>query len=162
LATKSAIKFDKPYSFLPYSYRHHEHHDFETELNYENNSKQYKNVLIVTDVVNDGRTIRKLIKKRQNKFFGNVDKVYVISLFYTGDSILNYNILNFNFIKTIPNYDLESDEEVNNIEYYTVKSLKVEKCPYGKNFREECFIYKDELSCVNLFYDEKKYLPKQS
>ncbi|MFG4003413.1 metallophosphoesterase [Flavobacterium aquidurense] len=162
LATKSAIKFDKPYSFLPYSYRHHEHHDFETELNYENDSKQYKNVLIVTDVVNDGRTIRKLIKKRQSTFFGNVDKVYVISLFYTGESILNYDVLNFNFIKTIPNYDLQSDEEVNNIQYYTVKSLKVEKCPYGKNFREECFIYKDDLSCVNLFYDEKKYISKQS
>lgn len=162
LATKSAIKYNKPYSFLPYSYRHHEHHNFETKLNFENNSQDYKNILIVTDVVNDGRTIRKLIKKRQEQFFNDVEKIYVISLFYTGESILNHNILNYNFIKNISNYDLESDEEVNNIEYYTVKSLKVEKCPYGKNFREECFIYKDDLSCVNLFYDEKKYLTKQS
>lgn len=161
LATKSAIKYNKPYSFLPYSYRHHEHHEFETELNFENTHQQYKNVLIITDVVNDGRTIRKLIKKRQDPFFNYVDKIYVISLFYTGESNLNYDILNFDFIKTIPNYDLENDEEVNNIEYYTVKSLKVEKCPYGKNFREECFIYKDQLSCVNLFYDENKYLTKK-
>lgn len=160
LATKSAIKYNKPYSFLPYSYRHHEHHKFENELNFENNTHTFKNILIITDVVNDGRTIRKLIKKREEKFFSKVEKIYVISLFYTGESILNNNILNFNFIKNILNYDLLSDEEVNNIEYYTVKSLKVEKCPYGKNFRDECFIYKDGLSCVNMFYDEKKYLTK--
>lgn len=159
LATKSAIKYNKPYSFLPYSYRHHEHHKFENELNFENNNTQnFKNVLIITDVVNDGRTIRKLIKKREEKFFSEVEKIYVISLFYTGESTLNNNILNFDIIKNIPNYDLMSDEVVNNIEFYTVKSLKVEKCPYGKNFREECFIYKDKLSCVNLFYDEEKYL----
>lgn len=160
LATKASIKYDKAYSFLPYSYRHDEHHEFETELNFENSQNRYGKVLIVTDVVNDGRTIRKLINKRQKEFFSNVDKIYVISLLYTGESTLNHDILNFDFIKTIPNYDLESDEEVTNIEFYTVKSLKVEKCPYGKNFREECFIYKDELSCVNLFYDEKKYLKK--
>ena len=160
LATKLAIKYNKPYSFLPYSYRHHEHHSTETELNIENDQKLFKNVLIITDVVNDGRTIRKLIKKRQKDFFSNVDKTYVISLFYTGESILNNNILNFEFIKSIKDYDLLTDEEVNNIEFYTVKSLKVEKCPHGKNFREECLIYKDELSCVNLFYDEKKYTSK--
>ena len=160
LATKLAIKYNKPYSFLPYSYRHHEHHSTETELNFENDQKLFKNVLIITDVVNDGRTIRKLIKKRQKDFFSNVDITYVISLFYTGESILNNNILNFEFIKSIKDYDLLTDEEVNNIEFYTVKSLKVEKCPHGKNFREECLIYKDELSCVNLFYDEKKYTSK--
>lgn len=160
LGTKAAIKYNKPYSFLPYSYRHHEHHKFETEFNFENNSCEFKNVLIITDVVNDGRTIRKLIKKRQDQFFKNVENIYVISLFYTGESVLNSDILNFDFIKNISGYDLESDEEVNNIEFYTVKSLKVEKCPYGKDFRDECFIYKDDLSCVNLFYDEKKYLKK--
>jgi orotate phosphoribosyltransferase len=158
LATKSAIKHNKPYSFLPYSYRHHEHHKSETELNFENHVANFKNVLIITDVVNDGRTIRKLIKKRQGEFFQNVQKIYVISLFYTGESKINNNILNFDFIKTIPNYDLSSDEEVNNIEYYTVKSLKVEKCPYGKDFRESCLIVKDKLGCVNLFYDESKYI----
>jgi hypothetical protein len=127
-------------------------------LNFDNNSQIFKSVLIVTDVVNDGRTIRKLIKKREEEFFSKVEKIYVISLFYTGEFTLNNNILNFDFIKNISEYDLLSDEEVNNIEFYTVKKLKVEKCPYGRNFREECFIYKDELSCVNLFYDEARYL----
>jgi orotate phosphoribosyltransferase len=160
ISSKATIKFNKPYAFLPYSYRHDEHHHYENELNYDNSDKKFKNVLIITDVVNDGRTIRKLIKKRKtlNTFFENVDKVYVISLFYTGESKLNNNILNFDFVQNLPNYDFENDEEVNNIEFYTVKSLKVEKCPYGADFRETCLIVKDKLGCVNLFYDESKYL----
>lgn len=158
ISSRAAIKLNKPYSFLPYSYRHDEHHHFENELNFDNSSKKYKNILIITDVVNDGRTIRKLINKRQKVFFNYVDKVYVISLFYTGYSTLNFDILNFNFIKTIPNYDIENDEEVNNIEFYTVKSITVEKCPFGKDFRESCLIVKDGLGCVNLFYDETKYI----
>jgi orotate phosphoribosyltransferase len=160
ISSKATIKFNKPYAFLPYSYRHDEHHHYENELNYDNSNKKFRNVLIITDVVNDGRTIRKLLKKRKtlNTFFENVDKVYVISLFYTGESKLNNNILNFDFVKTLPNYDIENDEKVNNIEFYTVKSLKVEKCPYGADFRETCLIVKDKLGCVNLFYDESKYI----
>ncbi len=160
ISSKATIKFNKPYAFLPYSYRQDEHHHYENELNYDNSDKNFKNVLIITDVVNDGRTIRKLIKKRKklNTFFENVDKVYVISLFYTGESKLNNNILNFDFVKNLPNYDFKNDEEVNNIEFYTVKSLKVEKCPYGADFRETCLIVKDKLGCINLFYDESKYL----
>ena len=157
-SSKSIIKFNKPYAFLPYSYRHDEHHKYENQLNFDNMSKGFKNVLIITDVVNDGRTIRKLIKKRQNPFFENVDKVYVISLFYTGLSKINHDILNFDFVKTIKDYDIENDDEVNGIEYYTVKVLKVEKCPYGDDFRETCLIVKDKLGCVNLFYDETKYI----
>lgn len=159
ISTKAAIKFNKPYSFLPYSYRHDEHHESEQLLNFENTGL-FKSVLIVTDVVNDGRTIRKLIKKRQNDFFRNVEKIYVISLFYTGSYEINNHILNYHFLETLKDYDLSTDEVVNNIEFYSVKNLKVEKCPYGKDFREKCFIYTDELSCVNLFYDEKKYLTR--
>lgn len=158
ISSKAAIKLNKPYSFLPYSYRHDEHHKFENELNFDNSGSDYKSVLIITDVVNDGRTIRKLINKRQKTFFENVEKIYVVSLFYTGESILDNDILNYEFIKEIPNYDIENDEIVNNIEFYTVKSLKVEKCPHGKDFRETCLIVKDNLGCVNLFYDETKYL----
>ena len=162
ISSKAAIKYNKPYAFLPYSYRHDEHHGFENELNFDNSNNKFKCVLIVTDVVNDGRTIRKLINKRekQKTFFKNVEKIYVISLFYTGESVLNYDILNYDFIKKIPNYDIENDEEVHNIEFFTVKSLKVEKCPYGKDFRENCLIVKDNLGCVNMFYDESKYLNK--
>lgn len=158
ISTKATIKYNKSYAFLPYSYRHDEHHIYENEINFNNDKKSFKNVLIITDVVNDGRTIRKLIKKRQNSFFLNVEKVYVVSLFYTGESKLNDQILNFDYVKEIPSYDTENDEKVNNIEFYTVKSLKVEKCPYGKDFRDTCLIVKDKLDCINLFYDESKYI----
>lgn len=158
ISTKAAIKFDKPYAFLPYSYRYDEHHSYENELNFTNKSNDFKNVLIVTDVVNDGRTIRKLIKKRQETFFKNVEKIFIVSLFYTGHSKLNNDILNFNFVKNIQGYKTQSDEEINNLEFYAVKSIMVEKCPYGENFREECLIVKDNLGCVNLFYDESKYI----
>lgn len=69
--------------------------------------------------------------------------------------------MNFDFIKIIFGYDIENDEEVNNIEYFIVKFLKVEKCLYGKDFRKSCLIVKDNLGCVNLFYDELKYLKKE-
>lgn len=68
ISSKATIKFNKPYAFLPYSYRHDEHHEYENDLNYDNSSGKFKSILIVTDVVNDGRTIRKLINKRQNTF----------------------------------------------------------------------------------------------
>ena len=55
-------------------------------------------------------------------------------------------------------YDWENDyKDVDNIEYYTVAKLKVEKCPYNNsNYKTECLIYKDKLDCVHLFYDEDK------
>ncbi len=43
------------------------------------------------------------------------------------------------------------------IEYYFVLDLKVEKCPYGENYRDECLIMREpSLGCVHRFYDEKK------
>ena len=123
-------------------------------LNYDNTKGDYKTVVIVTDVVNDGRTIRKLIGKRCAEFFKNVERIIVISLFYTGEiDQINTNILNYNMRLPNTNYDFENDNEVNNIEFYTVRKLKVDRCPYGKDYNTECLIYRDELSCVHLFYD---------
>ena len=47
LSSKAAIKFNKPYSFLPYSYRHDEHHEYENQLNFDNSNNDYKNILII-------------------------------------------------------------------------------------------------------------------
>ncbi|MGV1011354.1 MAG: metallophosphoesterase [Flavobacterium sp.] len=153
ISTRTVIKYNKPYSFLPYSYRYDEHNEFEQKLNFVNNGS-YKNILIITDVVNDGRTIRKLIGKREELFFKDVENIYVISLFYTGDEKeIHSGILNHSNIKK---FDSENDEIINNIEFYSVLNIKVEKCPYGKEFESECLIYKDGLDCVHLFYDEKK------
>lgn len=160
ISSKAAIKYGIPYSSLLYSYRYDEHNDFEKELYFKNEDKKYKNVLIITDVVNDGRTIRKLMKKenREKTFFDNVEKVIVISLFYSGDRELNVDVLNTKEKDFPKDYDWENDyKDVDNIEYYTVAKLKVEKCPYNNsNYKTECLIYKDKLDCVHLFYDEDK------
>ncbi len=151
IASKASIKYNLPYSYLPYSYRYKDHHDYENKLNLSNEEDKFKKVIIITDVVNDGRTIRKLIGKREKNFFSKVDKVIVISLLYTGaEDIVKTNILNSSVVE---NFDQDLDEIVENIEFYTIKSIKVDKCPYGKNYAEECLIYRDDLSCVNLFYD---------
>lgn len=157
ISTRTALKFGKPYSYLPYSYRYDEHNDFEQKLNFTNEGK-FKNVLIITDVVNDGRTIRKLVKKREEEFFSNVDRIFVIALIYTGyASEINSQILNSSKIE---NFDSENDEIVENIDFYSVLNIKVEKCPYDNAFRQNCLIYKDKLDCVHLFYDEIKAIKK--
>lgn len=163
LSTKLAIKHDKPYSFLPYSYRYEDHNDSEKKLYLENEGK-YKTVLIITDVVNDGRTIRKLIHKpgRAIEFFKDVKKIYVVSLFYTGDEVnKNPSILNLTAEK-ISEKEIKGDHVENRIEYYYVLDLKVEKCPYGENYRQECLIMREpSLGCIHRFYDEEKALKKQ-
>jgi len=160
ISSKAAIKYNIPYSSLPYSYRYNDHHKFEKQLYYENEEKKFKNVMIITDVVNDGRTIRKLMKKdtREQIFFDNVDKVTVVSLFYSGDRPLNFDVLNTKGKIFPEDYDWENDyEDVDKINYYTVATLKVEKCPYNNsNYETDCLIYKDKLDCVHLFYDKSK------
>lgn len=152
ISTKASIYYNIPQISLPYSYRYDESHEFEKNINYDNSKEKYRNVIIITDVVNDGRTLRKLIGEAESKFFSKVDKIIVISLFYTGHEDLNLDILNFN---KLPAYlTKEDDYKINNIEYYTLNSLRVEKCPYGKEYKTECLIYKDDLSCVHLFYEE--------
>lgn len=156
ISTKASIKYDVPYVFLPYSYRYKDHHEFENKLNYDNSEKKFKKVLIITDVVNDGRTIRKLVGKetREKSFFDNVEEIVVISLFYTGvNKKTNSNILNYSQLPE--SYDKHNDHEVNNIKFYFIKSLQVEKCPYGDNYKSECLIYKDDLNCVHKFYTEE-------
>lgn len=154
ISSKTSIKYNIPYTYLPYSYRWMDHNDFENKLNFENLDKKFKQVILITDVVNDGRTIRKLVGKesREKKFFDNVDKIIVVSLFYTGHKDVNSDILNFN---TLTKEEQKGDENINNIEYYTIQNLKIEKCPYGENYRDECFILRDNLHCVHKFYTEK-------
>lgn len=157
ISTKAIIKYGIPYTFLPYSYRWDEHHEFEKQIIFNNDALEYENVLIVTDVVNDGRTLRNLVKgKHWETFFNNVKNIFVISLFYTGNDEINIDILNTNYIQKKNQSSSNGYEEVNNITFYSIKSLKVETCPYGDDYKSKCFIYKDQLNCVNLFYDEMR------
>ncbi|GGF11452.1 3',5'-cyclic AMP phosphodiesterase CpdA [Chishuiella changwenlii] len=155
ISSKASIKYPIPYTYLPYSYRWEDHNDFENKLNFENSDSKFKQVILITDVVNDGRTIRKLVGKetREKKFFENVEKIIVVSLFYTGHiEDINVDILNYNKLEEAEKID---DEEVNNIEFYTIKKLRIEKCPYGDDFKEKCFIMNDNLHCIHKFYTEK-------
>ncbi len=59
-----------------------------------------------------------------------------------------------NLSASAEDFDPANDHEVDKIQYYTVNTLRLEKCPYGSDYKEACFIYMDELSCVHPFYDE--------
>ncbi len=159
LSTKTAIKHEKPYSFLPYSYRYDGHNDFEREICFENEGK-YKSVLIITDVVNDGRTIRKLIHKegRAVDFFKTVEKIFVVSLFYTGNvSKPDTTILNLTQEQLTLKGVLEEDHPESRISYYFVAAMKVEECPYKADYKTACLLMQNpDLGCIHKFYDERK------
>jgi orotate phosphoribosyltransferase/predicted MPP superfamily phosphohydrolase len=157
LATRTAILSAKPYAFLPYSYRYDDHSDFEKKLNFENDGR-YKSVLIITDVVHDGRTIRKLINKKREKdntsdFFKKTAKITVVSLFYTGDLKSKENLFHDILNKREPD---EWDHFEDRIEFHFVSHIKVEGCPYNKNnYKTDCIIVKEGLGCIHKFYTEK-------
>lgn len=165
LATRASVIKNKDYSFLPYSYRYDDHSDYEKQLNFENEGK-YKTVLIITDVVHDGRTIRKLIHKKRGEdktaeFFKGVNKVIVISLFYTGELKVNkskyFDLLN----KTSEDekFDEENDHLEDRIQFHFVSHIKVEECPYNKtNYKTDCIVVKEGLGCIHKFYTEKAEL----
>lgn len=154
LSTKASYKYQKDYTYLPYSYRYDEHNNHEKDINFINND-EYKRVLIITDVVHDGRTLRKLIHKRNPDFFEKVEKIIVISLFYSGDKVNpSIDILNSNKVN---NFDPTTDHSEDRIEYYFIKQIKVESCPYSNdpNYKVNCAIVNDELDCIHSFYREK-------
>lgn len=162
LATRAAILSSARYSFLPYSYRYDDHSNFEKQLNFENNG-EYKSVVIITDVVHDGRTIRKLIHKNRtndntSEFFLKVRKIIVVSLFYTGklpDSKNEYhNMLNKS--EKDANFDSENDHLESRIEFHFISHVRVEECPYNKNnYKTDCIIVKEGLGCIHKFYTAK-------
>ena len=162
LATRTALISGKPYSFLPYSYRYNGHADYEKDLVFKNNG-EFKNVLIITDVVHDGKTIRNLIHKREKDFFltEKVKKIYVISLFYTGDKAQNIGIMNLTQ-REINTKKIEGDFIEDRIEFYFVSKMKVETCPYGSDYRDSCMIFKEKLDCVHEFYDADLALDKKT
>jgi adenine/guanine phosphoribosyltransferase-like PRPP-binding protein len=140
LANYTAVKLDKPYTYLPYSYRYNDHEDYEKNIQLKNEG-EYKKILIITDVVKNGKTVNRLFE-HETEFFSTdkVTNISVVSLFYTGDIIL----------------DPLNPDPSSHIRYYSVSHMKVEKCPYGRDFRETCMIYREKLACVHEFYDASR------
>jgi len=163
LATRASVIKNKDYTFLPYSYRYDDHSEYEKQLNFENEG-EYKTILIITDVVHDGRTIRKLIHKERDgdktrDFFVGVDKIIVISLFYTGqlplDKTKHFDLLN----KRVKddNFDKENDHLEHRLQFHFVSHIKVDECPYNKdNYKSDCIIVREGLGCIHKFYTEKQ------
>lgn len=135
LATYTALRSGTTYSYLPYSYRYQDHAVYEKNIHLENDSK-YSNVLVITDVINNGKTVERLIAA-ETEFFKYVKSINVVSLFYTGDPQTN---------------PLNNDDRTNVTNFY-VTHMKVEKCPYDENFRKTCMIYREKMDCVHEFYD---------
>lgn len=134
-----------PYTYLPYTYRYDDYNEFEKRICIENEQGMYKNVLIVTDVVNKGWTLKNLIEEKDNNsaFFSKVEQINIISLFYTG----NYKERNMPVgLKEIKN---------KKIKFYSLMQLEAGGCPYGDDFEDTCNIYKNRLCEVYKFYSEK-------
>ncbi len=139
IASYTALKADMPYSYLPYSYRYKDHEEYEKKIKVQNNG-EYRKILIITDVIDSGKTVDQLLEKEADFFSSNyVENIWVVTLFYTGE--LGNPILKFN-----------SNGRVN---HFFVSHMKVEACPYGKDFRHTCMIYREKLACVHEFYDAK-------
>jgi orotate phosphoribosyltransferase len=141
---------DIPYAYLPYTYRYDEFNDFEKSVCLSNSDDKYKNVLIITDVVNKGRMLRNLITEKEEDFFADVEHIHVVSLFYTGQIENNRKQKNTKIIMPDGLKDITKK-----IEFYPLLQLEVGKCPYGdEEFEEQCTIYKNHLCEVYKFYNE--------
>lgn len=145
IATRCAMKYNVPYTYLPYSYRYKDHTSYEKELKL--NRHDFKKILIVTDVVHDGGTIKNILKD-ENDFFkkcSEVEEINVVSLFFTGDKeMYNINMLNEGVEKRF--------------RFYFVSQIRVEECPYKKdtNWRANCVTYCNRLEKIYEFYNEKE------
>ena len=134
-----------PYTYLPYTYRYDDYNEFEKRICIENGQGMYKNVLIVTDVVNRGWTLKNLIEEKDNNsaFFSEVEQINIISLFYTGNYKERYMPVGLKEIK----------DKI--IKFYSLMQLEAGECPYGDDFENTCTIYKEHLCEVYKFYSEK-------
>ena len=146
---------DIPYAYLPYTYRYEEFNDFERSICLDNSDGRYKNVLIITDVVNKGRMLSGLIKDKGASFFANVTQIHVVSLFYTG-RVKKEKENEKDEKKKAPIMPVGLEEiKDKTISYYSLVQLEVGDCPYKDEEVKDCTIYKDHICEVYKFYDEK-------
>lgn len=133
---------NKPYTYLPYTYRYEEANQYEKNICLDNSSGVIKKVLIITDVVNKGSMIKNLITSMEKSFFDGVDDITIVSLFYTGEGLNDRNIPR----------GLECIEK--NVRFCPMVHLEVVRCPYKDSDIEKCTNYKEHLCEVYKFYNE--------
>ena len=143
IASRCAAKFNTQYTYLPYSYRYDDHTDYEKALKLS--TYDFKKILIITDVIHDGRTIKNILKD-ENDFFNHckeVEEINVIALFFTGEKEkYKRNMLN--------------EENEKRFNFYYVSHIRVEECPYktDSNWEVNCKIYCEKLDKVYEFYNK--------
>lgn len=139
IMASSLLTKDKPYSFMPYTFRYDEANEYEKEICFKNDNI-FKHVLIITDVVFSGNMLENLVKDKASNFFEKVDTISIISLFYSGNNI---NDQPEGLIKI-------TDKNIN---FYPLAQLEVERCSFGDDFKQNCVIYKEHLCDVYKFYN---------
>jgi 3',5'-cyclic AMP phosphodiesterase CpdA/orotate phosphoribosyltransferase len=121
LASPISIVLGAKYTYIPVTNR--ENCDFENRINIT----ECKNLLIVTDTVFSGGTVKQIFDNNSD-YFSRVDNINLISIFYTGtviEELINRN--NFKF-------------------RYICNTIKIKACM--NNSRESCPVYVNGLDTV--------------
>lgn len=129
------------YTYLPYSYRYDEANKCERNMCVSNEDNSIKQVLVITDVVHKGRTLRNLFEERESDFFKNIDVINVVSLFYTGGDKKG-------------NLPEGLADMVDRVRFLSLMDLEVGKCSYGDDYKLVCSNYNHKLCEVYKFYNE--------
>lgn len=146
LSSRLLLK-NKDYTYIPYAYRYGEATKYEKTMHVH--SHCYRNVLIVTDVVFSGNTLKTLLRVEEKDFFENkVEHVDVLSLFYTASKVqLEEN-------NGLPE---ELGDMVDKVTFHYLFHLEVGRCIYkDETYKEECPNYKNHLCDVLKFYNENE------
>ncbi len=131
------------YTYTPYPYRDN-FNEYEKGISFP--QENYKNVLIITDVINEGKMLKDIIEKEKDIFFNKVTNIYVVSLFYTGKKEKGKG-------KVLDELTRLVKEKGKTIDIRSLIHLEVGKCLYAdnENFKEECEVYKHELCEIYKF-----------
>lgn len=76
-------------------------------------------------------------------FFNKVEKISLITLFYTGKKEYSFDLFKVNISEKIDFFQICS-------------VIKVESCPYGLDYKDKCTVYSNKLDNVYEFYSRDK------
>lgn len=121
-------------SFCPTINNTSHHNEFEKELNFDG----VKDIALVSDVTSTGLSIKGLLESNK-ELFKEIEKIYVISVFYISKNIKEPQ-------------DIFSDID-SRIEFYSIcKEIKIDDCSYCGDSFKDCLISKENLEPVYRFY----------
>lgn len=145
LSSRLLLK-DKDYTYIPYAYRYDDATKYEQAMHVQPHN--YKNALIITDVVFSGNTLRTLLEEKEHDFFKNeVEHVDILSLFYTASED--------DLKKGGPLKELGCIGD--KVAFHYLSHLEVGRCIYEDgDYKRKCPNYKNHLCEVLRFYNENE------